>query len=349
MIIPSVSRRDFLRLAALSVTGLAVRGLNPCLSLDFTNGSSFLRSNGRVTHRFVYVYAQPDEKSQRLDRLERDSLVEIEEVVTGAAGPVYNPRWYRLQGGYVHSAYVQPLPGVCLNLPLAQVPETGLLGEITVPYSQSYYTNRKGEWLPLYRLYYDSLHWITGVWVDISGQEWYQLVDEWLKIVYHVPAAHVHSIPDTEWKPLSPDIPGDDKSIEVSLEDQTVTAFEAGHAVFSAQVATGKRYMETPKGEFTINRKLPSKHMGNGALTNRIGAFELPGVPWVCFFHTNGVSFHGTYWHDNFGTPMSQGCVNMRCKDALWLFRWCNPVFPEKITSQKGWLVKGKGTKVRVY
>jgi lipoprotein-anchoring transpeptidase ErfK/SrfK len=42
----------------------------------------------------------------------------------------------------------------------------------------------------------------------------------------------------------------------------------------------------------------------------------------VCFFHTTGVSFHGTYWHDNFGAPMSQGCVNMRIADARWLFRW---------------------------
>lgn len=349
MIIPPVSRRDFLWMAALSFGGLAVRVLDPWLSPDSTNKPTFLKSNGRVTRRFVYVHAQPDEQSQRLEKLERDALVQIEEVTIGSAGPIHNPRWYRVQGGYVHSAYIQRIQDACLNLPLAQVPETGLLGEITVPYSQSYFTNRKGEWLPLYRLYYDSLHWITGVWIDVSGQVWYQLMDEWLKISYHVPATHVHPITEDVWAPISPELPGDAKRIEVSLADQTLVAYENDRMVFNTQVATGKRYMETPKGEFQINRKLPSKHMGNGALTSTVGAFELPGVPWVCFFHTNGVSFHGTYWHDNFGTPMSQGCVNMRCRDALWLFRWCTPNYPAKITSQKDWLVKGKGTQVQVY
>jgi hypothetical protein len=326
MIIPSVSRRDFLRLAALSLGGLAAQFLDPWLSPDSAIKPAFLGSNGRVTRRYVYVYLQPDEQSRRQEKLERDTLVEIKEELIASAGPTHNPRWYRLQSGYVHSAYIQRISDAYLNLPLAQVPETGLLGEITVPYSQSYYTNRKGEWLPLYRLYYSSLHWITGVWIDVSGQAWYQLTDEWLKIAYHVPAVHVHPVTEEKWAPISPELPDEAKRIELSLVDQTLVAYEDNRIVFSTKVATGKRYMETPKGEFQINRKMPSKHMGNGALTSDLGAFELPGVPWVCFFHTNGVSFHGTYWHDNFGTPMSQGCVNMRTWDALWLFRWCTPV-----------------------
>ena len=32
----------------------------------------------------------------------------------------------------------------------------------------------------------------------------------------------------------------------------------------------------------------------------------------------------GTYWHKNFGTPMSHGCVNM-VSEAKWLFRWTDP------------------------
>ncbi len=44
------------------------------------------------------------------------------------------------------------------------------------------------------------------------------------------------------------------------------------------------------------------------------------------FFHEAGYAFHGTYWHDNLGTPMSRGCVNMRIEDAKWLFRWVRPI-----------------------
>ena len=48
------------------------------------------------------------------------------------------------------------------------------------------------------------------------------------------------------------------------------------------------------------------------AADHRPAAYELPGVPWVSYFTGNGVAFHGTYWHDNFGSPTSHGCLNMR-------------------------------------
>jgi len=37
-----------------------------------------------------------------------------------------------------------------------------------------------------------------------------------------------------------------------------------------------------------------------------------------------GYSLHGTYWHHNFGHPMSHGCVNMRTSDAAWLYNWAS-------------------------
>ncbi len=55
--------------------------------------------------------------------------------------------------------------------------------------------------------------------------------------------------------------------------------------------------------------------------------YYLPDVPYVQYFY-QGYSFHGTYWHDNFGQPMSRGCVNMRADDARWLFEWAEPTAP---------------------
>jgi lipoprotein-anchoring transpeptidase ErfK/SrfK len=101
---------------------------------------------------------------------------------------------------------------------------------------------------------------------------------------------------------------------------------------------------ETPRGIFNIDPKVPAKHMGNGQLTAEIGAYELPGVPWTCFFeHMTGIAFHGTYWHDNFGGRMSHGCVNMRIEDAKWLYRWSTPV-----AKPSDWTRKGYGTRVEV-
>jgi hypothetical protein len=83
--------------------------------------------------------------------------------------------------------------------------------------------------------------------------------------------------------------------------------------------------------------------MGDGNLTDDINAYELPGVPGVCFFHKDGIAFHGTYWHDNFGRMMSHGCVNMRNEDALWLYRWTTPV-----ASERDWYVRELGTMIDI-
>jgi hypothetical protein len=76
--------------------------------------------------------------------------------------------------------------------------------------------------------------------------------------------------------------------------------------------------------------------------------YVLPGVPWTCFFTREGHAFHGTYWHDNFGTPMSHGCINMRTSEARWLFRWAGPPHTtQKLSTEK--LFRGKGTAVKIH
>ena len=37
-----------------------------------------------------------------------------------------------------------------------------------------------------------------------------------------------------------------------------------------------------------------------------------------------GYALHGTYWHANFGHPMSHGCVNLPTAEAEWLFHWAD-------------------------
>jgi hypothetical protein len=82
---------------------------------------------------------------------------------------------------------------------------------------------------------------------------------------------------------------------------------------------------------------MPAKHMGNGNLFAGADDYELPGVPWTCFFTDAGHAFHGTYWHENFGTPMSHGCVNMRTSEAKWIFRWALPPHTPDAMSNRGY------------
>jgi hypothetical protein len=264
----------------------------------------------------------------------RDELINVYEEVN-AGTPAYNPIWYRTWGGYMHRARLQKVK-VLFNEPLTAIAEgTRLVAEITVPYTQAMRYTKTYGWQPNLRLYYGSVHWIEGIDEGPDGDAWYRVLDELVRYPYHVRAIHMRPIPVEEWSAITSDIPLTDKRIEVNLTTQVLTAFENEAVVLktniSSGIATAKRdskalSTKTPAGEFRILSKYPSKHMGNGSLFATPEDYELPGVPWTCFFHEDGYAFHGTYWHDNFGTPMSRGCVNMRIEEAKWLFRWAQPL-----------------------
>ncbi len=104
------------------------------------------------------------------------------------------------------------------------------------------------------------------------------------------------------------------KSITVVLHDQRVYAYENGVLVRNVLVSTGLPGTPTVLGTYHIYVKYNAQLMtGPG--------YYLPGVPWVMYFY-EGYSFHGTYWHHNWGHPMSHGCVNMPTDEALWLYQW---------------------------
>jgi lipoprotein-anchoring transpeptidase ErfK/SrfK len=344
----SLTRREFLKLVGLSFAGVFIPigepDSFPALQRQITDAPMM----GRVTRRSIDVRSQPDPASPRLYKAERDTLLHLLEEVSSSTGPPDNPRWYRLSQGYVHSAHIQRVEQAHLNIPLRQIPQTGLLAEVTVPYTQTIFTNRRNQTLKLYRLYYQSVHWITALVEGPDGSPWYRLSDERLRVHYDAPAAHLRPLPTAEFEPYAAANPEMPRHIEVSLADQMLFAYEGDQLVFHTRISSGRRYMETPTGEFVINRKYPSKHMGDGGLTSNPNAYELVGVPWVSFFHTTGVAFHGTFWHDNFGTPMSQGCVNMRNEDARWLFRWSSPAYPTDLDFHNGRKLAAAGTRVIV-
>jgi lipoprotein-anchoring transpeptidase ErfK/SrfK len=104
----------------------------------------------------------------------------------------------------------------------------------------------------------------------------------------------------------------------------------------------------TPDGQLNILDKLPSRRMD--AATSRLADdIVLAGVPWSSFFTGEGVALHGTYWHDNFGIPMSHGCVNMKTEDAKWVFRWSRPTSGFDDIDKQTLDVKGYGTAFNVH
>ena len=104
------------------------------------------------------------------------------------------------------------------------------------------------------------------------------------------------------------------KWIEIDLSQQRLYAHVGQTTVFRAVVSTGTRYYPTVVGRFRVYSKYRATHMSGPG-------YSLPGVPWTMFFY-RGYAIHGAYWHNNFGTPMSHGCVNMRISDSKWLYQW---------------------------
>jgi hypothetical protein len=345
-----LSRRSFLKNSCLSLGALCLAPLLSDPSPWLPDGITPAHLLGRVTRSTIPVYSEPTTSSQRVKRFTRDQIIEIIEETANPDDFDHNPRWYRTEQGWVHSAYIQRINNAMTNPIVESIPPSSLLGELTVPYSQSYMRNRQGFWVKLYRLYYSSVHWITGLEPGPDGQPHYRITDEWLKVHYFIPATHIKILESEDYAPFADSVYPGIKRIEVALTDQKLYAFEDDKVVYSCSIASGLKYMETPQGDFMADRKFPSKHMGNGGLTSDYRAYELVGVPWVTFFHEAGIAFHGTFWHDNFGTPMSRGCVNMTNADALWLFRWTQPNYQLSIGQPTTWFVKSEqGTQVIVY
>ncbi len=123
----------------------------------------------------------------------------------------------------------------------------------------------------------------------------------------NLPLAHEPAYPGEKW-------------IEVNLTAQQVTAWEGDQPVFTFAASTGLPNTPTVTGEFHVYWKLESTLMtGPG--------YYLPEVPYTMYFY-GGYGLHGTYWHNNFGQPMSHGCVNLETGNAKKLFEWADPPMP---------------------
>jgi lipoprotein-anchoring transpeptidase ErfK/SrfK len=104
--------------------------------------------------------------------------------------------------------------------------------------------------------------------------------------------------------------------IDIDLTNQLLLAYEGDTLVRTIVVSTGLPYTPTPVGQFQIYVKYLYDTMSGPG-------YYLPDVPYTMYFY-RGYGIHGTYWHNNFGTPMSHGCVNLPTPQAEWLFNWAS-------------------------
>ncbi len=320
-----ISRRSILKLGGVLLAGAAIPRLPKQDAPSWPVGVPL----GRMTESRIRLYSRPRPDGTVVAFKYRDDVVVVVRAVVGLGFYPHNHVWFETPEGYAYSSWVQPVRNTP-NEPRATIQPQDLYVEISVPFTDAH--AQPDPQLPSsYRLYYSTTYLASGVVTAPDGSAWYQLKDENVVNMY-APAQACRRVAPEEFSPLA--VGGNDKHIEVSLGQQALSAYEGQVEVFRALIASGRDYFGpdgttlgslTPAGEHPLWSKRASRHMTGGTAQN---GYDLPGVPWVMYFSGNGAALHGTYWHNDFGTPKSAGCINLRPADAKWLFRWTLPAVP---------------------
>jgi len=334
----TISRREFLKLAALGASTLALRPFAKLALPEFPQADRL----GRVTVGKMDIFATPDGTSPPIGALYEDNIVPwIRELVGSMPGRI-NQRFVETPNGFLWGGQVQPVQNMP-NAPVATLPVTslgaGMWVEVTVPYVDLVLDNppARAPWLQYQlsinlppRFYYSQIIWADQVRVDADGQAWYRLNEKYGSgDVFWGAAEAFRPLNSEEISPLHPDAP--DKRIVVQVNQQTLSCFEGNMEVYFAKISSGALYnasgdrvdaWQTPIGESPIWRKAISLPLSGGSAS---AGWSLPAVGWVSLFVGTGVAIHSTYWHNNYGEPSSRGCVNASPDDAKWIFRWSQP------------------------
>ena len=331
----SISRRGFLRGAALGLGGLALmpRRWTPDEATISDDGRL-----GRVVVGRVDLKAGPSVDSQTVGVLYEDAVVQWLRERTGSYPFRTNQRWVETPDGYIWAAYLQPVRDIP-NLPVLSLPSTslgqGMWAEVSVPWADLVLANppARSPWLRSAtqpRLYYSQVLWVDQIKADSDGRMHYRVFERYgYGDIFWLAAEALRPLTDEELAPIDPDT--ENKRVIVDLTHQSLSCLEGSTEVYYCRISSGAKFdaegnavdqWATPIGPHPIWRKVISLHMSGGTTG---GGYDLPGIGYTTLFSGNGVAIHSTFWHNNFGEPMSHGCVNARPEDARWVFRWTTP------------------------
>ncbi len=338
----TLSRRDLLKLSALGLGGLALRPFGRLFAMpDFPQAPRL----GRVVYAGVELKSRPREDAETLRKLAEDEIVVWLRETVGSMPYHISQRYVETPEGFIYAPTVQRAENRP-NSPLAALPMTslgeGMWVEVTVPYVDLVLDNppARAPWLqyrlengPVPRLYYRQVIWVDSLRVDESGQTWYRVNERYgYGDIFWAAAEGFRPMSPEEIAPIRPEV--EEKRVVVDVGRQTMACYEGSTEVYFCRVSTGALYnaqgervdtWSTPPGPHPVWRKLISLHMSGGTTG---GGWDLPGIGWTTLFVGTGVAVHSTFWHNNFGVPMSRGCVNAQPDDAQWVFRWTQPVVP---------------------
>jgi lipoprotein-anchoring transpeptidase ErfK/SrfK len=301
---------------------------------------------GRVCRGKVEIKAKPSFESDTTKVIYDNAVVAWQREVIGEPNLNIgkNRRWVETPDGYIFAPQLQQVKNLpnqpLINLPAAST-GNGMWAQVTVPMVNVSLANPPAKSSLLkdnpnapFGLYYGEIYWIDDV-RTVDGQVQYHVTEKHGSPgdMFWADASGFRQLTEQDLKPINPGVA--DKKVVVNVSYQTLSCYEGNHEVYFCRVSTGAKFdasgnavdkWSTPVGLYhSIARKYVSIHMAGGS---RASGYELFGVSWTSIFATGGVAIHATYWHNNYGEPMSHGCVNASTEDAKFVYLWSQPEVP---------------------
>lgn len=176
----------------------------------------------------------------------------------------------------------------------------------------------------------------TGVVLKVSGLVKDSPYD-WYEVVFDEPLRYPERVERKQYVAATPSVrhfysngvldrshisTTTSKRILVDRSEQMLYAYDREELFMSVSISTGIQLTPTPRGNFTIYKKTPTRYMQGPIPGISTKYYDLPGVPWNLYFTNEGGVIHGAYWHKSYGRPWSNGCVNLPLHDARTLYEW---------------------------
>lgn len=171
-----------------------------------------------------------------------------------------------------------------------------------------------------------------GSTVNIGEKTWYEIkfdeqirYPERIKENLYVAGEYVRAFLDEgELNRANGENAENEKRIVVNRKKQMLYAYDNDTLFMETQISTGAELTPTPRGQFAVFKKTPSRYMQGPLPGITDQYYDLPGVPWNLYFTSGGAVIHGAYWHNKFGQPWSHGCVNVPLAEAQKLYKWAD-------------------------
>jgi len=342
--ITPINRRRFLEKSLIGLGGIALLQSFDLktLGLDEWPEGEILGRNNVYLPNSLPIRSKPTANSPVVRNIiEDECVVWLREVIGESPVGRSNKRWVETPEGYIYCPSLQKVRNIP-NEPITELPingdERGMWAEVTVPYVNLELANppARAPWLSeasttLWRLYYSQVIWVDELQTTSDGRILYRLNERYGSYgdIFWADARAFRRVTEDEISTINPE--AENKKILINVNQQSLSCYEGNNEVYFCRVSTGRKLDDTgipvdewatTPGTHWIWRKLISLHMSGGGTG---AGWDTMAIPWTSLFVGEGIAIHATFWHNDFGTPKSHGCVNTLPEDAKWIFRWTTP------------------------